>query len=435
MAQNKRKITVLPILLFALIITACTQQGSNQANNSSEAASSQSQKYEIKKVDFEIASTVTLNDKAKAYVDKMHEQEKLSAHPYRFNALDGIDNIHVENELSNQDDKLPKPVKISWDRTGLNYETVDLVLSTEPEFYDSTCTRYTTAEDFVELDFLHVAKKYYYRLEDTAGNFESQVGEFETEAYTRTINLNGGPDIPENVRNVRDLGGYMTVFGHRVAQGLVYRGGELNIEEYKEGTTTHKKNVDDVVLAKQRDYLNIGTEIDLRTDSEANKATSSALGEDVNYVRKTLNSYASFIKDPDNGKPGTLKAIFDELVNCYKKHVYFHCKGGADRTGALAFIINGMLGVSLTDLYIDFELTTQSGSTFRSHLTKSQSYDFPAMMKEIKALDYYTEDAPLCEVCYEFLLRHGVEQEDLEYFRGVMVPGYGPGSQYVGEIF
>ena len=44
------------------------------------------------------------------------------------------------------------------------------------------------------------------------------------------------------------------------------------------------------------------------------------------------------------------------------KVVYFHCAGGADRTGTLAFLIEALLGVSESDLSKDYELTSFDGS-------------------------------------------------------------------------
>ena len=45
--------------------------------------------------------------------------------------------------------------------------------------------------------------------------------------------------------------------------------------------------------------------------------------------------------------------------------IYFHCHGGADRTGTLAFLLEGLLGVSESDISKDFELTTYSNSIHR----------------------------------------------------------------------
>ena len=43
------------------------------------------------------------------------------------------------------------------------------------------------------------------------------------------------------------------------------------------------------------------------------------------------------------------------------KPVYFHCIGGADRTGTLAFLIEALVGVSESDLSKDYELTSFDG--------------------------------------------------------------------------
>ena len=40
------------------------------------------------------------------------------------------------------------------------------------------------------------------------------------------------------------------------------------------------------------------------------------------------------------------------------RNIYFHCIGGADRTGTLAFLIEALLGVSENDLSKEYELTS-----------------------------------------------------------------------------
>ena len=54
----------------------------------------------------------------------------------------------------------------------------------------------------------------------------------------------------------------------------------------------------------------------------------------------------------------------------------FHCAAGADRTGTLAFLISGLLGVSRDDLTKDFELTSFSdfGLRCRGKLQSPYTY-------------------------------------------------------------
>ena len=55
-----------------------------------------------------------------------------------------------------------------------------------------------------------------------------------------------------------------------------------------------------------------------------------------------------------------LKRIFELLADESNYPIYYHCNAGADRTGTLTFLINGLLGVSYEDLTRDFEVTSFS---------------------------------------------------------------------------
>jgi hypothetical protein len=46
--------------------------------------------------------------------------------------------------------------------------------------------------------------------------------------------------------------------------------------------------------------------------------------------------------------------------------IYIHCSHGADRTGTLAYLLEGLLGVSTEDRYEDYELTTLAGQSDRT---------------------------------------------------------------------
>ena len=52
--------------------------------------------------------------------------------------------------------------------------------------------------------------------------------------------------------------------------------------------------------------------------------------------------------------------------------IYMHCWGGADRTGTVAFILEGLCGVSETDLAIDYELTSFAIFGLRTRTNRGQ---------------------------------------------------------------
>jgi hypothetical protein len=66
--------------------------------------------------------------------------------------------------------------------------------------------------------------------------------------------------------------------------------------------------------------------------------------------------------------------------------VYMNSTYGAERTGTLAFLINGLLGVSEEDLSKDYELSSFSGDK-KAPVCKRNEGDFPAMVAAIKGLN------------------------------------------------
>ena len=86
-------------------------------------------------------------------------------------------------------------------------------------------------------------------------------------------------------------------------------------------------------------------------------------------------------------KLGYDKVEFDKLGNVIGwlgegRSVYFHCAGGADRTGSLAFLIEGLLGVSEEDLSKDYEVTYYSGSNRKRN--SSTGWFYKPMIRYIR---------------------------------------------------
>ena len=95
-------------------------------------------------------------------------------------------------------------------------------------------------------------------------------------------------------------------------------------------------------------------EVDLRSNSEADNITSCPMnfttvseGDDryCSYSRKQISSYHNGLK---NNK-AEIKTIFEDyLANADEKPVYYHCYGGADRTGTIGFLLGAILKMSYT---------------------------------------------------------------------------------------
>ena len=151
----------------------------------------------------------------------------------------------------------------------------------------------------------------------------------------------------DGVTNVRDLGGKRTEDGGRVRQGMMIRGGKFNNNGSTDPLITEEG------IRTMRQTFGIKTELDLRKDSEAT-VTQSFLGEDVNYyVRPLLGG----IDITTSNMHSSLKKIFAVLADENNYPIYFHCAAGTDRTGVVAWLVNGLCGVSEEDLWRDFMLS------------------------------------------------------------------------------
>ena len=165
-------------------------------------------------------------------------------------------------------------------------------------------------------------------------------------AECRTTNDVRWVNIPY-MRNVRDIGGW-----NGLRPGRAYRGSMLyRCKEAPNG-------ISDGTAAALRE-VGIVTELNLRGVDETAKSTEHARLSDAGLkeVNVPISSYMSCFGGEWEGMRNAL-LVFTRPENY---PIYFHCAGGADRTGTLAFVLEGICGASESDLVIDYELTTCSG--------------------------------------------------------------------------
>ena len=146
-------------------------------------------------------------------------------------------------------------------------------------------------------------------------------------------------------RNVRDIGGWTGL-----REGRVYRGTELN------EVGNHKLQIGDEGRKILLEDLGIRTDLDFRArtaESRGACVTQSALGPAVRLVDAVIRPYMRMY-DQTNEYAAVMRVFADER----NYPVYMHCWGGADRTGTVAFILEGLCGVSEADIAIDYELTS-----------------------------------------------------------------------------
>ena len=346
------------------------------------------------------------------------------------------DEAQIDALLKNQcSDDWVKEVTLSWKQNGSSFYTV--YLSENQAFEDATVEKVFGYTPTLDLYNLLPGTTYYWKVKGTYSGDESAVGTFTTEeSKVRTIYVDG-------VSNARDLGGYETTTG-KVNYGLLYRGGKLNGTTSGEAITEEGKS-------EMLDSLKIKTEIDLRSTGDDGGQTENAIGGGVNYIKIPLGQYANILDyetwssldkseksgNFDANNKNAIKQIFELLADKNNYPIYFHCNAGADRTGTLALLINGLLGVDEQSLIKDYELTTISryGKRLRSSLTEDNKAFTETGVMQNDGGNYvaiglfidtlksaYTDNGDINEAVYNYLIEYiGLSNDTLDKIKSIML--------------
>ena len=285
------------------------------------------------------------------------------------------------------DKSRPSRVSFRWEAKDALSSTLEI--SKTADFSDVFMS--VTARNRYDGYNFEIGRTYYWRVRNPRE--ESEVFSFSTEdAAPRFMFFDGAT-------NVRDLGGYVTEDGNRIKQGLIYRGAELDMHQVltEAGKTT------------MHDILGIKTDLDLRGEA-VGFTLKSPIGDDAELVQVPLCAYREYIQEQNFS---ALKKIFTLFADENNYPLYFHCWGGADRTGCLAFTLEAVCGVDEETLMKDFELTCLSG---HGNVKSRDEEDFSSM---VKTLTGYGKNGR--ERMTNFLVEAGISLEKIEKFRGIML--------------
>lgn len=298
--------------------------------------------------------------------------------------------------------------------------------------FENAVTAKTTGTVLEDFGSFIPGTTYYWKVEGDAEGSTSVIDHFTVlDSPVRFIGT-------ESIINVRDIGGWKTEDGETVGYGMIYRCGRTN----PGGDNTCSE--EDVELFTQT--LGVITEIDLR-GSDAYGQNRSVFGEDITYLRAPLSGYATIVpqfsqsepvaKGFDTRSPESIRLIFEVLGKEENYPLVFHCNAGADRTGTLAFLINGVLGVPYEDLTRDFELTSFAAGhiRWRSDITQDNTFAEYGIMLEDSSnyiawdqmyrqmMEHYaTKDGTLSSAIENYLVNAcGVNPEDIAALRNIML--------------
>jgi len=295
---------------------------------------------------------------------------------------------------------LPRPVRFRWQPLdpAQNHAQYDLIISPTPDFSAARRLNALPAAE-AEVPHLLLDTRYYWKVVHySAGQpvGQSPVWSFHTPAAPpRWIHVPG-------ISNVRDLGGWMIGADHRVRQGLLFRSSEFN-------THTVLSPEGERVLIED---LGIRTDLDLRGTADDEAPAPALDNTRVDWQLCPLYAYRD-IFNPAGMQ--SIRRAFHILSDPARYPVLIHCWAGADRTGTLAFLVNGVLGVDLDDLIHDYELTSLSRAGLRLHTDQS-------FQEILQGLEAYAAAGDTIQECIRaYLLAAGVSPSELHSLAAILV--------------
>lgn len=325
---------------------------------------------------------------ASSFSDAEHELDKLGGQDISYNLLQSQPDAYIRN---------------------VQYENVDINTSYVEE-YATDDVRNNRADqpygvkssDLMIYDNSSFSPKQLglYHREDLAYNFVPNKRYFKVNQSTGVVNFNIIKTRrfiwADNIGNVRDLGGIPTENGGYIAYDKIFRGSEITGNEFHASSSavTSLRN------------LSLSLELDLRNSDEVEtNLTISNLYQRVPFF--IFNKLAELSDERKN----KIKAVFEYIANVVVAggKVYFHGTEGSQRTGLVSAMIEGVLGVSQSEIDKDYELS--SFSPFGLVRRNNESYKVGIQfVKE----QYNNSWSNLLQDC-------GVSSELIENFKKVMI--------------
>lgn len=286
----------------------------------------------------------------------------------------------IRETKTESDNTSPAPVTLRWES---DRDEATVEISATEDFGEFS--GYSVRGSSLQVYNLRKNTVYFWRVD------KSRAESFVTDGVMpRWIRING-------IGNVRDIGGRKNADGTVIKQGLIYRGFRL----------------DDAVNAggiEQLRELGIRTELDLR-DEAAGVYNKSLIGDDVNYIQLFCSGYRDFVRD--NVGDGKCRKLIETLADEENYPIYFHCHGGADRTGTLAFLLDAILGLDDETMLREYELTMMASP--EKKLSRSRKGKFKPFIKYLRQSG--GRKSSLRDCTMKFLADAGVTEETIRRIR------------------
>jgi len=155
--------------------------------------------------------------------------------------------------------------------------------------------------------------------------------------------------------------------------------------------------------------LGVRSDLDLRTAEECMHMTGSPAGPEVHWYFIPSNAYGGL--DSSEGRKAFVED-FKLFLDEKNYPIAFHCIAGQDRTGTLAFVLNGLLGVPEEQLFLDWEVSIFWNSNI--------GFGWNRIEELYKTLGRYPGKT-INDRIEAYVLARGFTKEDIAKFRKLML--------------
>ena len=311
------------------------------------------------------------------------------------------------NPDGTKDISASNPINLTWDYQAPNNKTVSkysVIYGQEADLHDGFRVDGNSNKS-ISFYNPYIGKNYYKLVATfTDGTTEeTPIRTFNVDTtYPRNLYIDHFP-------NCRDLGGRVLIDGGKIKQGLIFRTAGNNYDT--KGATASSQG-----KAEMLNHLKIKTEINL--------------GESSTYELKLTNTYVATSCQMDNSNAGgvhhfsrnteAVNNFFNILGDKNNYPVFFHCRIGTDRTGLCALLLNGLLGVSLDDIYQDYLFSNFAPIDGRRTIgDPSSSHNIMPYVNDILAMP----GTNFKDKVYNTLLSLGISKETLNSIISYLTEG------------